>query len=81
MVVSRLGRIRWQCRRGKLELDIILQPFLDQELSRLSSDDVARFEELLQLPDDRLLACLTGVEPAPQRCAPLVARIRNAAAD
>ena len=79
MVVSRLGRIRWQCRRGKLELDIILQPFLDRELHRLGADDLALFEELLELPDDRLLACLTGGEPAPQRFGPLVVRVRNAA--
>ena len=28
-------RLRWQCRRGRLELDVILLPFVDEDLARL----------------------------------------------
>lgn len=78
--VNRLGRIRWQCRRGKRELDIILQPFVDAELARLDAADLILFEALLDLADDQLLLWLTGAQNPDRRFETLVARIRDAAA-
>ena len=78
--VNRLGRIRWQCRRGKRELDIILHPFVDAELTRLEEADLVLFEALLDLSDDQLLLWLTGTQSPDPRFETLVARIRDAAA-
>jgi len=45
------GRLRWQCRRGMLELDVILNRFVDRHWSTLDSDLKAEFELLLVCAD------------------------------
>ena len=50
-----LGRIRWHCRRGLLELDLILEQFNRRHLAGLDAEQLARFKELLVFPDNDLL--------------------------
>ncbi|MBL8496565.1 succinate dehydrogenase assembly factor 2 [Nitrosomonas sp. JL21] len=47
-------RARWRCRRGLLELDIILQRFMDRYYAQLDDQGLAQFERLLDLPDNDL---------------------------
>ncbi len=47
-------RLRWRCRRGLLELDIILQRFLDRYYAQLDESQLKTFETLLSLPDNEL---------------------------
>lgn len=47
-------RLRWRCRRGLLELDIILQRFLEQYYGQLDKSQLKTFETLLSLPDNEL---------------------------
>jgi antitoxin CptB len=47
-------RARWRCRRGLLELDIILQRFMDQYYAQLDQQGLEQFERLLSLPDNDL---------------------------
>ena len=47
-------RARWPCRRGLLELDIILQRFMDQHYAQLDQQGLEQFERLLSLPDNDL---------------------------
>ncbi len=47
-------RARWRCRRGLLELDIILQRFMDQYYRQLNTQELEQFERLLSLPDNDL---------------------------
>ncbi|NBQ69472.1 MAG: succinate dehydrogenase assembly factor 2 [Nitrosomonadaceae bacterium] len=47
-------RARWRCRRGLLELDIILQRFMDQHYAQLDQQGLEQFERLLSLPDNDL---------------------------
>jgi antitoxin CptB len=54
------SRLRWRCRRGTQELDLILLRFLEREYATLSSDDLMAFERLLECEDDRLQAWLLG---------------------
>ena len=42
-----MDRIRWQCRRGLLEMDLILQRFLAEDFDSLTPDEVVLFKELL----------------------------------
>jgi len=53
-----MERLRWQCRRGLLELDLILQRFLDQEYGSLSGREKEAFAKLLEEADNNLLAYL-----------------------
>ncbi len=47
-------RARWRCRRGMLELDIILQRFMDKRYRHLSADEKLQFDKLLTLADNDL---------------------------
>lgn len=71
---------RWQCRRGMLELDILLNNFVDIEAATLTSEQKRTFERLLSYPDQTLLDLLMGntVSSDPQLAA-LVLRIRSTA--
>lgn len=47
-------RARWRCRRGMLELDIVLQRFMDLHYRQLDDTQLLQFERLLALPDNDL---------------------------
>lgn len=53
-------RLAWQCRRGMLELDVILIPFLEQHFSSLDKAEQLLFEQLLKHPDPDLYTWLMG---------------------
>lgn len=53
-----LGKIRWQCRRGMLELDIILTRFFDQYFLTLSDQEQEAFIQLLKRQDPELYTWL-----------------------
>jgi antitoxin CptB len=52
-VVAR-NRLRWNCRRGLLELDLVLQRYLDK------NPDDASIAPLLELPDNDLWDIIIG---------------------
>jgi antitoxin CptB len=58
-------RMRWQCRRGLLELDLLLQEFLDSRYVHLHEADKAVFRRLLESPDPLLLTWLQDQRRAP----------------
>lgn len=47
-------RARWRCRRGMLELDIILQRFMETYYRQLGRDELEQFEQLLSMADNDL---------------------------
>jgi antitoxin CptB len=49
-----IAQLRWQCRRGMLELDLILLPFLEQVFPKLSIKEQEDFRKVLKLPDQTL---------------------------
>jgi len=55
-------RLRWQCRRGMLELDMLLEDFLEQRFDHLSIDEQKHFIELLRQPDPFLFSWIIGDE-------------------
>lgn len=56
------ARLTWGCRRGMLELDLILQRFLVQQVDTLDSVQIESFERLLTAQDPDLYAWLMGYE-------------------
>ena len=52
------SRLKWRCRRGMLELDLVLQAFLQEGYGALSGQERQYLDQLLDLPDDTLLAYL-----------------------
>ncbi len=53
-------RLSWRCRRGLLELDILLQRFAEQYLADLNPEELAAFDVLLDFPDNEFLDMVTG---------------------
>jgi antitoxin CptB len=61
-------RLRWRCRRGLLELDLLLQGFLEGRFARLDATEKALFGELLEHPDPDLLDWALGRSEPPDPC-------------
>jgi antitoxin CptB len=71
-------RLRWGCRRGMKELDVMLERFTHAPDALDSSERRAALEELLALPDPLLAAYLLGVNTPPEaHLAQLTAAIRT----
>src|SRR5690606_24611895 len=52
--MAELDRIRWRCRRGLLELDLVLNAFVCEELARLPAHELTAFARLLDASDNDL---------------------------
>jgi len=61
---NKLSKLRWRCRRGMLELDLMLGNFLDNAYAKLQPEKQALFEQLLEAEDQDLYRWLLGNEPA-----------------
>ena len=73
-VVSR-HRLRWKCRRGLLELDLVLERFIPA----LRDEDVQPLHALLELPDHDLWDIVIGrSDRYDRRFKQTVARLRAA---
>jgi succinate dehydrogenase flavin-adding protein (antitoxin of CptAB toxin-antitoxin module) len=48
------NRVRWHCRRGLLELDLVLGRFLERDWPALSAQERDAFVRLLELADNDL---------------------------
>lgn len=53
-------RLAWRCRRGMLELDIMLQRFVVNHFNGLSLAEMHTFDEMLELPDNEFWALLSA---------------------
>lgn len=73
-----LQRLRWQCRRGLLELDYLFEEYLDNGYLQADADERAQFLWLLDQQDPDLQAWIVdGTMPPPDEVAPLVRRLRK----
>lgn len=55
--------IRWQCRRGMLELDFLFQRVLEQHYDQLTESQKILFSQLLQQDDPTLYDWLVAEVP------------------
>lgn len=76
------NRIRWHSRRGMLELDLILVPFVEQHFEQLSAAEQACYVNLLAQEDTDLFRWFLRAEvPEDEALAGMVARILDATHD
>jgi len=54
------ARLKWACRRGMLELDVLFIPFVDEAYDELSAEQQRIFERLLTEQDPDLFAWFMG---------------------
>src|SRR5574340_1673248 len=60
-----MQRMRWRCRRGLLELDIVLARFVDTRYLQLNEIERRAFESLLDLSDHALWDMIARRREAP----------------
>jgi antitoxin CptB len=61
------AQVRWACRRGMLELDLIFERYYDHHLSRASLQERHSFEALLCEQDQDLYTWLVKRETPPEK--------------
>ncbi|RKF18597.1 succinate dehydrogenase assembly factor 2 family protein [Alginatibacterium sediminis] len=54
------SRLKWACRRGMLELDVLFMPFVDEAYDELSNADKMTFKRLLACDDPDLFSWFMG---------------------
>jgi antitoxin CptB len=54
-------RLAWRCRRGMLELDIVLQRFVAEQFGGLTLAEMEVFDAMLELPDNDFWAMIQSV--------------------
>jgi len=73
-------KLRWQCRRGMLELDLMLESFVEKRYSSLSDKTKRAFHQLLKCQDQILLDYLMGQDtPNDKDVADVAKQVREAA--
>jgi len=55
-----MARLRWRCRRGMRELDMLLLNYVNDSYARVEPEEQQAFRQLLSMPDPDILALLTG---------------------
>lgn len=54
-----IRRLRWQCRRGIKEVEVLLEPFFEERYQSLSEQDKKLFEKLLDQHDVEMFEWFT----------------------
>ncbi|WP_119631877.1 FAD assembly factor SdhE [Methylocaldum marinum] len=73
------AQLRWRCRRGMRELDLLLQRYLDHTYEHAPETEKSTFIRLLDEPDERLWRYFyADCTPVDSSLAELVLKIRSA---
>ena len=75
-----IGKLRWRCRRGMKELDVLLARYVEERFCSASSAERDAFKDLLEAQDAVIYAYCLGQEPPPGRFAALIERIIDSCA-
>jgi antitoxin CptB len=60
MTDAEMNRLRWRCRRGLLENDLVLARFLAAHAAELEGERLSAFQALLDYGDDELWDLVSG---------------------
>lgn len=62
ITAERKAKLKWECRRGMLELDLFLTRFIAKELDSLTEKQMEQLEKLLSCSDPDIFSWLMGSE-------------------
>ena len=75
-------RMCWASRRGMLELDLILEPFVKEHYREMSDEDKRRYRSLMESQDQELFGWFLKRElPEDAELATMVKRILDSRTD
>jgi len=57
-----IAKIRWDCRRGMLELDYVFDYFIKDGLNKLNDNELVEFQKFLDNQDPDLFAWFLGFQ-------------------
>jgi antitoxin CptB len=60
--MSELAKLRWRCRRGMKELDVLLLAYLERHYGSAPAEEQRIFADLLELQDPQLYSYIIGCE-------------------
>lgn len=69
---SELSRLRWRCRRGMRELDMLLTRWLEVEYPLASPGQRVTFQQLLEREDDEVWDWMMGRASPPEELKTIV---------
>lgn len=73
-----INQLRWACRRGLLELDLLLNSYVDNVYAQLTDVEKRQFISLLDMQDQEMYEMLSGkTSPNDKQLAELLAKIRS----
>lgn len=73
------GQLRWRCRRGMRELDVLLERYLRELYPSAPAAEQQAFAALLEVPDPQLFAYVVQREtPVDPEWVHVIARLRDA---
>jgi antitoxin CptB len=58
--MSEMSRLKWKCRRGMKELDLLLEGYLQTRYPNAAEAEQGAFRDLLELQDPVLFDYVTG---------------------
>ena len=74
--MTQRARLKWHCRRGMRELDLLLEDFLEERFDMFSVGEREIFEQLLNCRNEDLMVWLIeGGVPQDAQLASMVRRI------
>ena len=59
---EQIGKLRWRCRRGMKELDLLTLGYLERHYPTAPADEQQAFAALLELQDPLLMSYMVGRE-------------------
>ncbi|MDS4029068.1 MAG: succinate dehydrogenase assembly factor 2 [Candidatus Competibacter sp.] len=75
---EQMGKLRWRCRRGMKELDLLTLAYLERHYPTAPAEERQAFAELLELQDPLLMSYMVGREtPADATTARVVGVMRT----
>ncbi|MEY4211667.1 MAG: hypothetical protein RLZ92_2048 [Pseudomonadota bacterium] len=76
--MNEIKQLRWRCRRGTLELDLILLRYLDNDYPIVNKPEQLAFQQLLGLEDVDLMSYLmANKQPADQHLLTVISQLQN----
>jgi len=77
-VDEQIGKLRWRCRRGMKELDLLTLGYLERHYLTAPAEEQQAFAALLELQDPLLMSYMVGREtPADATMARVVGVMRK----
>ncbi len=76
--MSELSRLRWRCRRGMKELDVLFENYLDRHYAQADDAERAAFQAVVEMDDPDIYAICLRRMPAPPQVSVIFERFREA---